>query len=103
MLTDIHQRRRKLERNISGIALLLLVGSCLLILRPFVSALLWAAVLCFSTWPLYERALWLVRGRRTLAASLMALAMILVVLLPFVLIATTIGDNVRDLTAAIRG
>jgi predicted PurR-regulated permease PerM len=103
MNTDTSLRRRQLERNISGIALFALLGSCLLILRPFVSALLWAAVLCFSTWPLYKRMLWLVRGRRTLAASLMALAMILVVLLPFVLIATTIGDSVHDLNAAIRG
>lgn len=83
--------------------ILVLLGSCLLVLRPFLSALLWAAVLCFSTWPVYKRLLWVVRGHRTLAALLMALIMILVVLLPFVIIAATISDDVRDLTAAVRG
>jgi predicted PurR-regulated permease PerM len=39
-------------------------------------------------------------SRRTLAASLMALAMICVILLPFVIIGTTLGDNVKELKAA---
>ena len=94
--------RTRFERIISGIVALLLVVGCLLVLRPFVSALLWAVVLCFSSWPLYGRLLRLVRGRRTLAALLMTLAMILVVLLPFVIIATAVSDDVRDLTAAVR-
>jgi len=102
MYTDPVQRRRRVERIISGILLLTLLGGCLLVLRPFLSALLWAAVLSFTTWPIYKRVLWVVRGHRTLAACLMALAMVLVVLLPFGVIAAAIGDNVRDLTAAVQ-
>jgi predicted PurR-regulated permease PerM len=90
------------ERTISGIAALLLVGGCLLVLRPFVSALLWAVVLCFSTWPLYGHLLKLIGGRRTVAALIMTLGMILVVLLPFVIIGAAVSDDVRDLTTAIR-
>ena len=95
-----HQRPRRLERIISVVILLTLLGGCFLVLRPFLSALLWAAVLCFSTWPIYKRLLWLVRGHRTLAALLMSILMIVVVLLPFVVIAAAVGDNVRDLTTA---
>lgn len=83
----------KLERIISGVVLLALLVGCLLVLRPFVSALLWAAVLCFSTWPFYKRLLSLVRGRRTLAAMLMTLGMILIILLPFVIVGGTRADN----------
>jgi predicted PurR-regulated permease PerM len=93
----------RLERAISGIVLVLLVIACLLVLRPFASALLWAIVLCFSSWPLYTRVLRLVGGRRTLAALAMTLAMILVVLLPFVIIGAAVSDDVRDLTTAVRG
>jgi predicted PurR-regulated permease PerM len=93
----------RLERIISGIAALVLVGSCLLVLRPFVSALLWAVVLCFSSWPIYSRLRKLVGGRRTLAALVMTLGMILVILLPFVIIGGAVSDDVRDLTAAVRG
>src|SRR5438046_1524219 len=85
--------RTRLERKIGGIVALLLLVACLLVLRPFGSALLWAVVLCFSSWPLYGRLLRLVRGRRTLAALLMTLAMILVVLLPFVIIGAAVSDR----------
>lgn len=93
----------RLERIISGIAALVLVGGCLLVLRPFVSALLWAVVLCFSSWPIYCRLRRLVDGRRTLTALAMTLGMILVILLPFVIIGAAVSDDVRDLTIAVRG
>ena len=95
----IHTR---LERIISGVVVLLLVGGCLLVLRPFFSALLWAVILSFSSFPIYRRLLKWVRGRRTLAALMMTITMILVVFLPFVMIGAAVSDNVRDLTAAAR-
>jgi predicted PurR-regulated permease PerM len=90
------------ERTIAGIAALVLVVGCVLVLRPFISALLWAIVLCSSSWPIYRRLLKLIGGRRTLAALAMTLGMILVVLLPFVIIGGAVSDDVRDLTVAVR-
>ena len=81
--------------------MLLLLG-CLMVLRPFVSALLWAVVLSFSAWPLYRRLLAFLRGRRTLAALLMTLAAALILLAPFVVVGFTLADNVKDLTGAAR-
>jgi predicted PurR-regulated permease PerM len=92
----------RLERIISVVVVLLLVGGCLLVLRPFVSALLWAVILSFSSWPIYRRLLKLVRERRTLAALIMTIAMILVVFLPFVMIGAAVSDNIRDLKIAAR-
>ena len=92
----------KLEQNLGWIVLVLLLGGCLLVLRPFMSALLWAAVLCFSSWPIYRRLLVLLGNRRTLAALVMSLGMILVLLLPFVIIGSTLADNVKALTTATR-
>jgi len=93
-------RGATLERNVGWIVLLLLLGGCLLVLRPFVSASLWAVVLCFSSWPLYRRLLKLLGQRRTLAGLLMSLAMILIILLPFVIVGATLADNVKELTTA---
>jgi predicted PurR-regulated permease PerM len=93
-------RRARLERNLGWIVLLLLLIGCLLVLRPFASALLWAVVLCSSSWPLYQRLLKLLHGRRTWAALLMALGMVLVMLLPFFVVGITLGDNVKELTSA---
>jgi predicted PurR-regulated permease PerM len=90
----------KLEQSIGWIVLFVLLAGCLLVLRPFISALLWAVVLCSSSWPVYSRLLGWLGNRRTLAALVMTLGMILIILLPFLIVGTTLADNVQDLTAA---
>ena len=70
-------------------------------LRPFVSALLWAIVLSYSLWPLFRRLVNLLRGRRTLASALMACALVAVVLLPFVVVGLTLAENVEQLKGAV--
>lgn len=73
------------------VALLLLVG-CWMVLRPFFSAILFAAVIAVSTWPPYR---WLRRrlgaGERLSALCACALATALI-LLPAGLLAVSIGD-----------
>jgi len=96
----MNRLRSKLEQSLGWAVLLALGVGCLIVLWPFVSALLWAVVLCFSTWPLYCRLLRLMGNRRTLAALAMTVGLVLVFLLPFVIIGTTLASNVRELTAA---
>lgn len=91
-----------LERKLAAGVLIALLLGCLLVLMPFISATLWAVVLCVSSWPLYTRLLKWLGDRRTVAAGLMALAMILVVLLPFVIVGTSVGDNIKDFIATIK-
>ena len=47
-------RRIQYVLGING--LMLLAIGCALVLWPFLSAILWAAVICFSTWPIYPDA-----------------------------------------------
>jgi len=91
-----------LERNLGLLALAFLVLGCLVVLRPFFSGLLWAVVLCFSTWPVYRRVLEFCRGRRTLAALVMSTGMMLILLLPFGVIGLSLADSVKELTGATR-
>jgi hypothetical protein len=44
---------KPLEQILGIGALFLLAIGCAIVLLPFLSALLWAAVICFSTWPIY--------------------------------------------------
>ncbi len=94
--------RSKLEQSLGWAVLLVLLAGCLIVLRPFVSALLWAVVLCFSSWPVYRHLLTWLGNRNTLAAFAMTLAMVLIVLLPFVIVGTTLADNVNELTGAAK-
>jgi predicted PurR-regulated permease PerM len=81
-------------------ALVLLAIGCALVLWPFLSALLWAAVICYSTWPIYSRVERAMGGRRTLAAALMTLAVAVVLVAPFAVMVATLGDSVSRLVTA---
>jgi predicted PurR-regulated permease PerM len=98
----MNRLRSKLEQNLGWAVLLALAAGCLLVLRPFVSALLWAVVLSFASWPIYGRLLRLLGNRRTLAALVMTLGMVLIVLLPLLIVGMTLADNVKDLSTAGR-
>ena len=56
---------------------------CFLVVRPFVSALLWAAILVFCTWPMFQ---WLTRRGlpRGAAALIMVLAAFVVLVVPII-------------------
>ena len=68
------------NRILPILALALLGAGCILVLWPFLTALVWAAILASTSWPAF---LWLDRavgGRRLLAASLMTLLVTVVLL-----------------------
>lgn len=90
------------DRIIGLTVLALLVAGCLLVLFPFGTALLWAVILTYSTWPLYTRLKHSVGGRKTLAAALMTVAASLVLLAPFVIVIAGLADNAAQLMDALR-
>src|SRR5258706_145006 len=81
--------------RVAGAALLVL--GCLLVLRPFIGAILFAGVLCFSTWPAF---LWLRdgwKGRNSLAALALVVAMVIVLALPVALAAQSLVVHSADI------
>lgn len=90
--------------QIAGIAFLAFIGiGCTVVLRPFVTAVLWAAILCYATWPLYRRLETFLRGRKNLAAALMTVMIALVLVLPFATVGMTFADNVSRLAQNLHG
>lgn len=84
---------------IGAVVAIVVLGS-LWILRAFLSASLWASILCFSTWPAFLRLIELLRGRRGLAALLVTLALGAVIAVPFVILGSALANNISDLGAA---
>lgn len=80
--------------QIARIALIaLLIIGCFYVLRPFMAAVLFAAVVCVFTWPLY-RWLWLrAGGRDTLAAITMTVFLSIAVILPMAYLATNLAES----------
>jgi predicted PurR-regulated permease PerM len=74
-------------------AIVFLVIGCLYVLRPFLAGILFAAAIAISSWPLYQRLLDRLKGRRTLAAAVMTVSLILVILVPLSLVTWNIADS----------
>jgi predicted PurR-regulated permease PerM len=98
--SDDRAGRSPVELWIGGTAVVVLGLLCLLVLRPFISAALWAAVLCFTTWPMFLRLEDLLGGRRTLSALTATLFLAAVIVVPVAILGATLADNVSDLIAA---
>jgi predicted PurR-regulated permease PerM len=70
----------------------LLITGCFLVLRPFMAAILFAAVVCVFTWPLYYL-LWRRFGYRdTLAAVTMTALLLIALILPMAYLAANFAD-----------
>jgi predicted PurR-regulated permease PerM len=93
---------RRIEQIVQIAAVVLLALGCLVVLLPFLGAVLAAAILCFSTWPIYSYVEGKVGGRRWLAALFMTLLIIVVLVLPLTLIALTLRDDVPHLVENLR-
>jgi predicted PurR-regulated permease PerM len=85
------------------LALAALIIGILLVLRPFVSSVVWAIVLTYSTWPVFEVIRRVLRGNSTYAASAMTGLLTLVVVLPVTILGVSLGDSVAPVVEAIRG
>ncbi|MGH7780152.1 MAG: AI-2E family transporter [Candidatus Binataceae bacterium] len=96
----------KLGRNIEtwiGLAAVgLLILACIVILLPFVSAIVWSVILCVSTWPLYKRLETATRGRAALSSILMVLMLAIVIVGPFVIVGASLASNVSEVVTALR-
>jgi len=90
-------------RFLGPIAIVALAVGCLLVLRPFLSALLWAAILVYSTWPAY-RAL---RDRLSFgpnaAAAAMVIAAALLLAVPLAFAAPTSAEDIARLRGWVEG
>lgn len=92
----------RFERIIAGALLAGLGIGCLLVLRPFVAAILWAAILVFATWPVFRWFEERLRVRRWVAALLMILLAFVVMVAPLTVVVTDFAGDARRLINAGR-
>ena len=75
------------------LALALLIGTSLWVLRPFLGPTIWATMVVVATWPLMLRLQRWLGGRRWLAVMVMSLLLLLLFVVPLTLAIFTIVQN----------
>ncbi len=91
MQVQAHQRFEQLAQI--AVVVILVVG-CYLVLRPFLVAMLFSAVICASTWPVF---LWLrdrLRGRRGATALILSLLIFALIVAPVTLLTLSLADSI---------
>lgn len=85
------------QKRIAQIVLVsFLLAGCLLVLLPFLASILFAAVICITTWPIYA---WLrrkLRQRDWLSALAMTLLLFLVILVPMIGLTAGLADGISS-------
>ncbi len=90
------------ERLLMGLLLGGVAVGCAVVLYPFLSALLWAAILAYTTWPIYRRLQSrLGLGRMGAAAAMVGITAVLVVL-PLALAAPGGAGDVAQIERAVQ-
>jgi len=91
---------RRVEQIVALAAIAMLALGCFFVLQPFLTSILWAVILSFSTWPLY---VWLLRniGSVTIAAIVMTLVVAAIFVLPFVLIGPSMAQDIVAAAQAV--
>ncbi|GLX14395.1 MULTISPECIES: AI-2E family transporter [Pseudomonadaceae] len=90
------------DRLLVQILLLGLLGASLWVLAPFWSALFWAAVLSFASWPVMRWLTRVLKGRQSVAAALLTGVWIVLVAVPLVMLGFNLADHIRDATAMLK-
>ncbi|MBC7801736.1 MAG: AI-2E family transporter, partial [Gemmatimonadaceae bacterium] len=91
------------ERLMMGLLLVGIAVGCAIVLLPFLSAILWAAILVFSTWPMFVWIRVRLGASRGWAAGIMVMVTAVLIVLPLGLAAPSGADEVNQLRAAIEG
>jgi predicted PurR-regulated permease PerM len=86
---DEKDRTRRLQRTASGLLYAVLVAVAIWMIRDFIPAVVWAAVIAIALWPLLT---WLeqrpvFKERRTWLAVVLTVVLGLVFVVPFILVA----------------
>lgn len=93
----------RLMEMLAGVfALIVLIGGALLVVAPFATALLWGAILAFTTWGAYQRITAALGGQRVLATLLIVLLILCLVLGPIFYAGFSFATHVDELIAYVQ-
>jgi predicted PurR-regulated permease PerM len=93
---------RLMEQLVGVLALLVLAGGALVVLAPFVTALLWGAILAYCSWGAFHRLAAMFGGRRGAAALLVVLTFLVVLIGPICYAAVSFSARAPELVAAVQ-
>ena len=94
---------RDITRTILAVLFIgILISVSFWILRPFLTAIVWAAIIVVATWPVLLKLQAIFRGRRGFAVTVMTVVLLMVIFVPLIAGINAIAGRAEDITSRIR-
>jgi predicted PurR-regulated permease PerM len=101
-LNDDNVEKKSIDLAIKLILIALLLTWCAMILIPFVIPVLWGIILAITLYPLYNRLLKLLKGRKALSSSITTGVLLLLLIIPALLLISTVVESSNQFIASLR-
>ena len=99
---DAHFQENAVEAAVRIVALLLLGAWCFQIFRPFISPMVWGIIIAVAIYPGHQGLARALGGRGGLSATLLTLAMLLLLVWPTIILSGVVIDNAQALTERLQ-
>ena len=80
----------------------ILIAASFWILRPFLTAIVWATIIVIATWPLLIKVQGRCWGKRGIAVTVMTIVLLLVIVVPLLLAVNAIVGKADDISSRIK-
>jgi predicted PurR-regulated permease PerM len=99
---ELRLSRKLLDVFIRAGLVFVLVALCYKIFSPFLSLMSWALILAVTLYPAHRMLAHRLGGKQGLAATLIALAGVVLIVAPTAVLLTSMGDSVHGLVVSVR-
>jgi predicted PurR-regulated permease PerM len=102
MKSTIHVPRDVTRTTLAVLFIGILIAASFWILRPFLTAIIWAMIIVVATWPVMLGLQARLRNKRGLAVAAMTVILLLVIVVPFLFAISTIMDNAESIADRVK-
>jgi predicted PurR-regulated permease PerM len=93
--------KKVIDLSIKLLLILILVAWSVMIIFPFLTPILWGIILAITLFPLYHSFQKLLKGKKALASSIITILLLGLLLVPSVIMISSIVDEVKELKTAL--
>ena len=102
-MTEKESIGRDITRTILAVLFIaILIAVSFWILRPFLTSIVWAAIIVVATWPVLLKVQAAFRGRRGFAVAVMTVVLLMVIFVPLIIGIMAIAGKSEDIASRIK-
>jgi len=100
--SDPHGEWKSIDLTIKLILIVILLAWCVMIILPFLIPVLWGIILAITLFPVYNRLLKLLKGKKALSGAIITGILLILLIAPSVWLISSMVEGARQIISAIR-